>query len=975
MSSGHNSQPWMTLEEHEGAAIEVAERPDEPIKIGGSRRSFLKVLGVSGAVSLASCQRRLVEHAVPLLIPVEEIVPGTPVHYASTCTGCTASCGLMVTVRDGRPIKLEGHPGHPLSRGGLCAVGQGEIRGLYDKGRLRAPTVAGTEASWADVDKHVVSKLDGVVKSGKQVYVLSHSVVSPTARRAIDLFAARFATRVAVRLVEYDAAMSNASATIEAYKLLDGQAVNPSLSIDRSDLLISLGADLFGAGSEPVTHTRQYADRRRARDGGRDFRHVQIESNVTVTGASADERICASSSERRAVAWALLQQVAARGSGRGAATAMFLASKAPPQSSLQRETKALADALLKYRGSSLVVSGSADVSEQLAVALINRVLGNEGRTLHPDNPSHVRQGRNAVMVDFLQAMDAGSVGAVIVLGPNPVEELPGGEALKAQLSALPLAVAITDRPTATAAACGVVAAAHHGLERWGDAAPRPDVLTIVQPTVSPLFSTRDPMENLLRWAGDARSYREFLQQSWYKHAFDESPVASKSWTEAVSAGVVSEAVARRAIPKRGAATAPAADAELATRAQSAAANAELEVELLAEVALRDGLNSFNPWMRELPDPITRGAWLGTVRIAPALAKARGIRDGDVVTVDVDKVQLKLPARVLPGQHEHVLGVPVGYGLIDGDGGAAERNAYRAVTSTFHRSGLKATLTKTTEHTELPLMQVHMSSEGRAIIHEVDSDATKVPAAHHGPLKSLWTDRKYSPHWHMVVDLDACTGCSACVVSCQAENNTPVVGPDEMRLHRDMYWMRIDRYFNGSPEDPQMLFEPMLCPQCDNAPCETVCPVLATIHSADGLNQQAYNRCVGTRYCANNCPYKVRRFNWFDNMPTNPIERLVLNPDVAVRERGIMEKCTFCVQRIQLSRIEAKKEGREAFEVQTACQQSCPAQAISFGDVTIKDGPIDKLRHKPRAFQVLAELGIQPSLTYLAKVRRKGSQEA
>jgi molybdopterin-containing oxidoreductase family iron-sulfur binding subunit len=405
-----------------------------------------------------------------------------------------------------------------------------------------------------------------------------------------------------------------------------------------------------------------------------------------------------------------------------------------------------------------------------------------------------------------------------------------------------------------------------------------------------------------------------------------------------------------------------------------------EIEIITEVSCRNSAHAANPWLRELPDPLTRVSWSGCARVAPALARDLGIADGTVVDVAVGGAVVTLPAIVLPGQHPDVVAVPAGYGTWDEarphDVDATQANAARPLLGSAVAAvgigwrGASTTLENTGRASVVPRIQIHAQTEGRPIVHQVGAHDEAVHLPHH-PEADMWPERaETSPQWGMVIDLDACVGCSGCVVACQAENNIPVVGAEQMAHHRDMYWLRIDRYFVGDADDPDVLFEPMLCAQCDHAPCETVCPVAATVQSSDGLNQQIYNRCVGTRYCANNCPYKVRRFNWFKFEPTDPIERLVLNPDVVVRSRGVMEKCTFCVQRIQSARIDARRDGRPAFEVQTACQQSCPAQAIHFGDATNREGAVARLGAKPRAFQVLAELGIKPSLTYMARVRTR-----
>ena len=975
------SRPWIEPSHlAEPSAEPQPERTEASAGEGGSlagRRDFLKALGIGATATLAACQRLPVEKSIPYLIPPEETVPGVPVHYASTCTACPASCGILATNLAGRPVKLEGNPEHALSGGGLCALGQADLRGLYDAGRLQGPRLAGKAASWAALDAHVSQRLAalGTAASGR-VAVLSPTIVSPTARKAIGAFLTPFGGK----LVEYDLEARPVSALLAAATLVSGSPRLPFLELEKTDLLVSLGADLLGTGWDPVGHTRAWASRRRDEARGA-FRHVQIEGSLSLSGAAADERWILSSSERRELTLAVLGQVALA-SGGPSATAIGQALGNPVAATAR--AAALATELLAARGRSLVVSGSDDPGEQVAVALLNRFLGNEGKTLDFDRPALVRRGLDGELTTLLQAIDDGAVDALFIVGLDPVDQLPGGEKLAAALKRLPLAVAITDRPTATAAACGVVASAHHGLETWADAEPRAGYVTLAQPAIRPLFDTRSPWENFLHWAGKgAADWRTYLVESWRERLGAPLDFEAR-WTDAVQRGMAPKApdAAPRleaVAPEPDRALAAEALAALAASAAAVAEKApEVEVELIAEAGLRDGTRSHVPWLRELPDPLTRVSWTPCVRVAPERALALGLVDGDVVRVETSGGAVVLPARIQPGQHPRVIGVPVGYGRLDGDGGNASRNGYRAAgltASRFKTAGLPARVEKTGDHVQLALMQPTGQTHGRPVVRQVATRDASAAAGHEEiEVKSLWPPLKpSSPKWEMVIDLDACTGCSGCVVACQAENNLPVVGEDEIRRNRDMYWLRLDRYFVGDPASPDVLFEPMLCSQCENAPCETVCPVAATLHSEDGLNQQVYNRCVGTRYCANNCPYKVRRFNWFEHPVKEPLERLVLNPNVVVRSRGVMEKCTFCVQRIQLERIASRKDGQEDWRgrgVQTACQQSCPARAISFGDATDPGGEVARLKKSPRAFQVLDELGIRPAITYLARVRSR-----
>jgi len=936
------------------------------------RRDFLKLAGLSA--SIAACERLPVRHAMPYLVPAEDVTPGVPVHYASTCSACPAGCGLVASVRDGRPVKLEGHPQHPLSRGGLCALGQGDLRALYDAGRLQAPTLGGGKAGWDELDAYVLARLGEIRTAGQQVFVLASTLTSPTARRVVQDFLEPFGGR----LVEHDPDPQSLSALLETYEILQGAPLAPALEIEKADLLVALGIDLLGTGPDPVAHTAAYAARRRLAERGRAFRHVQVEGSLSLTGAAADERLAATSAERRLVALRLLRHVAAAVGGATAAQIGPALEALPGLGALEGPTARLAADLTGARGHSLLVSGANDLAEQLAVALANRLLGNEGATLDLVRPSLVRRGLDRELSELVGALAAGSVGALFVVGLDPVDQLPDGAAFARALRAVPLAVAITDRPTATAGACHVVAASHHALECWGDAMPRAGVLTLAQPMLRPIFDTRHPIEGFLRWAkATVTDYRLHLKEAWRRAA----PAADfdSLWTSALTRGVapaqVAAAFAPKPVPAKAGASAVQAlsDAVAGLPALSAGG---LEVELIAEVGLRDGRRAHVPWLRELPDPLTRVAWSACVRVAPQRARALGVRDGDVLSIRVADRQISLPTRVMPGQHPDVLGVPVGYGRVDG-GEDGLLNGYRLAAwarGRIQHRDLASLALRTGAHEALPIVQGQSTTAGRHVVHQLASHADRLATERQDPARDLWPRRELtSPQWHMVIDLDACTGCSACVVACQAENNIAVVGPEEVRRNREMHWLRIDRYFAGDDDSPDVLFEPMLCAQCGHAPCETVCPVAATVHSEDGLNQQVYNRCVGTRYCANNCPYKTRRFNWFDNEPAfgQPLERMVLNPDVVVRSRGVMEKCTFCVQRIQQARLAARAQGDDVGPVQTACQQSCPARAIAFGDGQPPDGEIAKLRGGPRAFQVLAELGVEPGITYLARVRARG----
>ena len=927
------------------------------------RRTFLKALGVGTAMALVGCQQLPIKYSLPFARAPEEIIPGVSAYYASTCTACPAACGLMVTVRDGRPIKLEGHPGHPLSKGGLCARGQAHIRELYHSARHAAPGLGGEASTWESVDAAVAA---GLAQLGtRKLAVLSPPITSPSARHLLQSFAAGRGGS----LVEFDPNPGSSSAALEAWELVTGRPFVPALLLPQADVLLSFGADFLGSGPNVVAHTGGYAERRGLADNRTRpaLRHIQIEGPVTLAGASADERWPVSAGEQRLLAFHLLKGLS------GADVELRAALAAVPAPANKAAADRWLELLQANRGRSLVLSGSDDLGEQVAVALVNQQLGNLGKTLDVENPSLVQRAVDRDVLALEADLLAGKIGALFVMpGVDPVRQLPNGPAWAEALAAVPLTVSLSDHETSTERSCSVQAAAHHGLEMWGDAMPREGLLSVVQPTIRPLLDTRNPYKSMLFWSGlgtEPADYLSYVKSYWKQKVYPHRADFEELWDRSVSSGLATAGVTMASIlPPSREPDRPGLLAALA--AADSGPGPELEVALLAEVSTGDGSHAHNAWLRELPDPLTRVAWTPVVRIAPSLATVLGVEDGDVLDISVGEAAVSMAVRVTPGMAANVLGVPVGY---------PRDNAYplgNAVGARIQNSGLAATVSRTAKKEVLPEFQSHMSSENRAIIHQLSSYDQRVEAPHHADADLWQTLGNPETRWEMVVDLDACTGCGACAIACQAENNIPVVGPDEVANRRDMHWIRIDRYFDGDQANPDVKIEPMLCQQCGHAPCETVCPVLATVHSKDGLNQQVYNRCVGTRYCANNCPYKARRFNWFEYDFGEPLDRLVLNPDVTVRDRGVMEKCTFCVQRIQAARLEAKENGHEgSFDVKPACQQSCPARAITFGNGADPKTEVSKRKQNSRAFQVLSELGIHPSVTYLAKVRTRDGGES
>lgn len=972
-------QYWQSLEEYhqdpeflEAQKGEFAEDHLEGgLKLATTRRDFLKIMGLGFTAGAVACNPAPVHKAIPYLNKPEEVTPGLANWYATTCGACSASCGLLVKVRDGRPIKIEGNDEDPLTLGGTCAVGQASVLSLYDSKRLRGPYKNGQLSDWQTVDGDIKGKLEALKGQKTPIVILSSTIPSPSALALIKEFTDAFPGS---RHVAYDAA--SGSAIRAANKEIFGNAFVPGYRFDQAQAIVSLDADFLGTWISPVEFTRQYVKNRKLDDKMALSTHIQIESGLSITGANADNRIPASPSEQAAIALWMWQELMPKANP--GVRLKSLVSTPPVDPALLQKT---VDLLWANRGKALVVSGSNDVALQVVVGRINELLGSYGKTIDIAHPSWQKQGDDAAMAQLVDDMGAGKVGALLVVGANPAYDYLAGTRVAEALKTVPLVVSFAGTMDETAALAHYVCPTHYFLEAWGDALPRVGVHTLQQPTIAPLFDTRAATESLLRWMGRNDTAYAYLQNYWKTNVLNGESNFQAAWDKALQSGVYTSTKQENGIAPNlsGDAFDKASQALLATytAGQSARKAGKFELSLYQKVGIQDGTWAGNPWLQELPDPVTKVAWANYVSIAPATAAHVGVKQGDVVAVaGDDKTSIELPILIQPGQAAGTLSIALGYGRYCGNkvygANAYPLSRYINNAIAFDRAGVS--LQSTGKTYALAFAQTHHSAEGRPLVLETTLDEykrnPKIGGEHH-ELVSLWNKHEPSENsWGMSIDLNSCTGCSACVVACQAENNVPVVGEEESRLNRNMYWLRLDRYYSDSPEAPGTVFQPMLCQHCGNAPCETVCPVLATTHSSDGLSQQVYNRCVGTRYCANNCPYKVRRFNWFDYPHEDPLANMVLNPDVVVRSRGVMEKCSMCVQRIQASKAMVKREGRtlKDGDIETACQQACPADAIVFGDFLDPSSRLNKAVKESRNYRVLEELGIRPVVSYLAKVR-------
>jgi molybdopterin-containing oxidoreductase family iron-sulfur binding subunit len=991
---------------------------EEVLESGGlmgktPRRDFLKALGFGvGAVTLAACQKVPVRKSIPYLIKPEEITPGVANYYSSSYDGHA----ILVKTREGRPIKIEGNPNDLLSHGGLSGQAQASVLDLYDVNRMKNAMQDQADADWEQVDAFVKSELAAIKAGGKKIRIVSPTINSPSTLAVIADFITAFpnTTHIVYDAVSY-------TGIIQANQASFGKAVVPHYRFDNADVIVSFGADFLGTWISPTEFMGQYVKNRSygALKTKKMSRHIQFEAGMSNTGSNADVRIPIKVSEEGVALVNLYNAIA------GTTVA---GSKKLSTTAADNAITLAAKELLAAKGKALVVSGSNDVSTQTLVNAINSLLGSYGSTIDLDNPSKQYAGNDAVFVEFVEEMNRGEVDAVFFLNSNPVYEYHNGAAVKAALKKVRLKVSFNGHAgngnsnvmgDETSSLCNIIAPNHYYLESWGDANPLEGYYIIVQPTINPVYNSRQAEQSLLIWSDNTvKDYYQYVRNTWDKSLLALGGLSGqKGWETLLQTGFVKVADKTPGTYTAAGDVTGAAQKILARSAELVGDDKyKVELQLFESIALRDGKRANNPWLQELPDPVTKVTWDNFAAMSPRYAKELGLEQGDIINIKVDNYSVDLPMLLQPGQAHGTISVAVGYGRTNAGpvGDNVGKNAYPFLTfrnGSFQGTAL-ATMSKTGNSAAFAQTQTHHSYEGRnSIIRETTlTEYNKDPysGSGHGEdhkTYSLWDEyERPTYNWMMAIDLNACTGCGACIVACSAENNVPVVGRDEVRRRREMHWIRIDRYYsfndNGNLvtkekeinelsdatlDNVSVVYQPMLCQHCDHAPCETVCPVLATVHSSEGLNHMAYNRCVGTRYCANNCPYKVRRFNWFnywndarfDNYLQGDHTQLVLNPDVVPRFRGVMEKCSMCIQRIQAGKLKAKMEKRSVKDgdIKVACQQTCPTNAIIFGNANDPNSELSKALKSERTYYVLEELGVQPGIGYQVKVRNRTELEA
>ena len=970
-----------------------------------SRRQFLEAAGFT--ISLAAtggCGRAPVETALPFPQQPVGMVPGRLQYYASTCAGCSAACGLLVGTRDGRPLKMEGLPEHPISAGGLCAVGQEQPIGLYDSHRLSRPLIAGKSSDWNRVDQEITRTLGQVKDQQESIRFVSPTITSPTLQTQIDQFLEQFDN---ARHVVIDPV--SCSAILDSHEKTHAKRLLPHYRFDRAEVVVSFGADFLGAWISPVEFSAAWSSRRSPSEKAPEMSyHVQFESRLSLTGSNADRRYSIHPNEHGTLVARLADEVAAL--AREQREEKLASGNSGSHEELIRS---VANRLWVAKGKSLVICDSQDVDVQVLVNYVNHLLGNYDQTIDLRRVCRQRQSDDRAVEQLIEELQAGKVGALLVADVDLLHGFAGEKKLADAIDQVPLTVSFSPHQDEFSLHAKFQCPDHHALESWFDAEPVDGLVSIAQPTLQPLGETRAVMESLAAWSERNDSAYELLRSHWERFLFPrrkntELGEFTDFWDQALHDGFIElEAEDQQLGDFDVGAVVPHSPEDKAEN---------FSLLLYVKVGMPDVRQAHNPWLQELPDPVTKVTWDNYVCVSPNDAQKIDLEDGDIVTVSAgdEGPKLDIPVLIQKGQHDGVLAIALAYGCQGTDrfsqigpqwlearpsvseDGLVGKNAagFLSFRNGMLRYGrANVTLRKARRHRELAATQTYNSlelpaetaphgAERREIIQHTTlaafaKDAHAGAPEHHHSHVQLWPEDhpKEGHHWGMVVDLNKCTGCSACVIACQSENNVPVVGYDEVRRQREMHWIRIDRYYNGEDEHVGVSHQPMMCQHCDNAPCETVCPVLATVHSEEGLNEQVYNRCVGTRYCANNCPYKVRRFNWFQYEHEDTLQNLVLNPEVTVRSRGVMEKCSLCVQRIEAGKIEARSQGRLVADgdIQTACQQSCPANAIVFGDMNDPQSKVYAALDNPRRYDVLEELNVRPSVSYLRVVKNSDEE--
>jgi molybdopterin-containing oxidoreductase family iron-sulfur binding subunit len=941
--------------EFPGAASETAD----PV----SRRTFARLMGASLALAgLTACTRQPAEKIVPYVKQPEEIVPGKPLYFATAVRLAGYAQPVLVESHEGHPTKVEGNPDHPVSRGATDVFTQASILGLYDPDRMRTLTFRGDIRTWAAFRSALRAEVDGRrARGGEGIRILTGSVTSPTLAAQLRRLQAELPA-----LVWHQWEPAGRDQAREGARLAFGEYADAQYRLDQAEVIVALDADLLGSGPQAVRYAREFADRRRVTGGRREMSRLYVvEPTPSVTGSIADHRLPLQAGLIGPFALALAAALQVPGAAAGPARREFAAWIEP-----------LARDLRDRRGASLVVAGDDQPAAVHAVVhAINQALGSVGRTVVYTEPVEAVPADQLSSIGRLAAdMRDGRVGLLVVIDSNPLYTAPADLGFdQALMSRVPLRVHAGLYRDETAAYCHWQVPLAHDLESWSDARAADGTVTVIQPLIAPLYDGRTAHElvGAMLQADAGQSSHDIVRAHWQERTGLIGPEFERFWRKALHDGMVAgTAAAEKTVTAR-----PVDPASVPRGGEGR------EIVFRPDPTVYDGRFANNGWLQELPKPHTTLTWDNAALVSPATARRLGVDRGQVVELRYRGRAVEAPVWVQPGQAPDSVTVHLGYGRrrVGRVGRGAGFDAYALRTTGAIGSGYGLEIRPTGARYALAATQNQQAMEGRALVRSASLETFRRSPdfAHRGaeaPGRSttLYPGYEYKDHaWAMTIDLTTCVGCGACVVACQAENNIPVVGKTEVGRGHRMHWIRVDRYYRGDAERPTAFNQPVPCMQCENAPCELVCPVGATSHSADGLNDMVYNRCVGTRYCSNNCPYKVRRFNFFLFQDwTTPALKMMRNPDVSVRSRGVMEKCTYCVQRINAARIEAERAGRAIRdgEIATACEAACPSRAIVFGDLNDASSRVAKLKAEPLDYGLLEDLNTRPRTTYLAAVR-------
>lgn len=942
-----------------------------------SRRDFIKLLGYGAGVTalLPACEQPI-RKMIPYLVQPEDLIPGKAFHYATTFKSGNLICPIVAKLRDGRPIKIEGNELSQVTSGGTNARVQASILDLYNPTRLQKPISGNNVLSWDEVDQQIIAKLEAL--KDKKIALVTETICSPSEKKIIDILRVKYPN---IELLEIDF-ISNEAIRMANIKCFDLNAI-PIYHFEKADFVVGFNADFLSTWISPIEFAKQYSTRKNPDENL--LNHVQFESTFTITGAAADKRFPINPSEEKPILVELLSQIKT-----------IKASEIVNLKSDKFNLKKLADNLLKNKGKSLIVSGTNSVEIQILVNAINFELENLGATVDFNNSYCIGKGKAENLNRLINGLNNGNYFGAIFYKFDFGFLSGNSENLFSHIEKLDLSVFIGTNLPEKSKAFKYVLPANHFLESWSDYETKHEYFSLGQPLIKPLFNTRQAEEILKNWAGIETSYHDFMKTRWEEETYTkiqtEKPF-NDFWNETLQKGVLEK-------ENREIEVIIEWDENVLKKIQKDEVfknDKKIEIHLFESSVLGDGNQISNPWILELPDPISKQCWGNAALISPEFAKKHDLINGQHIEILLNKKVVEIPVLVLPGQASNTISVALGFGKSNSELGKTGSNVnyFVQIENGIQKYNFFGDFRKIEKHTELAIGQLHDSMEGRELIKFAKSDEF-------AQNPELFKHRNHFPenpqfykkpeflgyHWGLAVDLNKCTGCSTCVIACQAENNIPVVGKNEVINKHEMHWLRVDRYFNGDLDKPRMLVQPVMCQHCDNAPCENVCPVSATTHSSEGINQMVYNRCIGTRYCANNCPYKVRRFNWYDYNNTDmfknnevavlgmgdDLTRMVLNPDVTQRSRGVIEKCTFCIQRIIDVKNKAKLENRPVFdgEIKMACEQSCPSDALVFGNMNDAESRISKLIKSNRSYRMLEELSTESSVFYQAKIINSNS---